>query len=168
MTSSEKDEVTQIEASTSNVTSTATEEDITLDESHRVSESESDSSVTAKAKESAKALKELVLTLANRTKEVAVVKTQEFKEAANDERPEFKKDATDIQRLGSLVDKNAESFEKALDIIRAAPYEEQVHLFQGFKKLLNEEINVVNARLSMASRLTFTNEQASRTTSESA
>ena len=66
------------------------------------------------------------------------------------------------------MDKNAESFEKALDIIRAAPYEGQVHLFQGFKKLLNEEINVVNARLSMASRLTFTNEQASRTTSESA
>ena len=37
--------------------------------------------------------------------------------------------------------------------IHKEPYDEQEKLLVGYKKLLEEQINVINARLSMAKRL---------------
>ena len=113
-----------------------------------------DESIANSAKASAKALKDLVEALAQKTKETAIEKTRELKVVANDERPGFQKDAADIQRLGSLVDKITTSFEETLGDIQKTTYEEQERLLIGLKKLLAEEINVINARLAMATRLT--------------
>jgi hypothetical protein len=168
MTESEKSESSGLPVTSELETQEVNQEIITFDESHRHMELESDSSVSAKARESTRALRELIMALASKTKETAIIKTQEFKDAANDERPEFEQDAADIQRLGNLVDRIAESFDNAMDTIRTAPYDEQARLFQGLKKLLSEEINVINARLSMASRLTFIQGQAAGTPTESA
>lgn len=141
-----------------NSTTRQADDAIILDESHRVENTDSETTVTSKARQSANALKDLIMTLASKTKETAVAKTQELKDVANDERPEFEKDAADIHRLGSLVDGIAENFDHTIDSISQAPYEEQTRLLQAFKKLLNEEINVINARHSMATRLAFTSE----------
>jgi hypothetical protein len=37
--------------------------------------------------------------------------------------------------------------------IRKEPYDEQEKLLVGYRKLLEEQINVINARMSMAKRL---------------
>jgi hypothetical protein len=37
--------------------------------------------------------------------------------------------------------------------IRKQPYSEQVNLLKGYKKLLKEQINVVDSRINMAKRI---------------
>jgi hypothetical protein len=37
--------------------------------------------------------------------------------------------------------------------IRKKPYSEQVRLLTGYKKLLKEQINVIDSRINMAKRL---------------
>ena len=49
-----------------------------------------------------------------------------------------RKDAADIGRLGSLVTGLATSFEDTITVIRNHPYEEQVQLLSGYKKLIEE------------------------------
>ena len=137
----------------------AYEENIVYSEQNPRPES-SDESIMSKARVSAKALKDLVQTLADKSKATAITKTQEFKEAANDERPEFQKDAADINRLGSLIDNITSSFDNTMDDIGRESYEDQGILFAGYKKLLQEEIHVINARLSMATRLAGAPNQA--------
>jgi hypothetical protein len=127
---------------------------IVSQEDHIVSAETSDDSVTAKAKESGKALKDLVISLAGKTKTTVQEKTEQLKDAANDERPLMTEDAADIQKLGGLIDNITMSFDETMDDIGKAPYDEQEKLMVGYKKVLEEEINVVSARLSMARRLT--------------
>ncbi|HEY7506626.1 MAG TPA: hypothetical protein VH621_03405, partial [Nitrososphaera sp.] len=62
-------------------------------------------------------------------------------------------DARDIQNLGSNIEKLVTVFEDTMTEIRKEPYDEQERLLVGYKKLLEEQINVINARLAMAKRL---------------
>jgi hypothetical protein len=62
-------------------------------------------------------------------------------------------DARDIQHLGSNVEGLITVFEDTMTEIRKEPYDEQEKLLVGYRKLLAEQINVINARLAMAKRL---------------
>ena len=62
-------------------------------------------------------------------------------------------DARDIQNLGGNVDRLITVFEDTMTEIRKEPYDEQEKLLTGYRKLLEEQINVVNARMEMARRL---------------
>jgi hypothetical protein len=64
-----------------------------------------------------------------------------------------KKDAQDIAALGDSVEGLARTFESLMTEIRKRPYSEQVNLLTGYKKLLKEQINVVDSRINMAKRL---------------
>jgi hypothetical protein len=64
-----------------------------------------------------------------------------------------KKDAQDIATLGDSVEGLARTFESLMTEIRKRPYSEQVHLLTGYKKLLKEQISVVDSRIHMANRL---------------
>ena len=64
-----------------------------------------------------------------------------------------KKDARDIAALGDSVEGLARTFESLMTEIRKQPYTEQVNLLTGYKKLLNEQINVVDSRINMAKRI---------------
>ena len=64
-----------------------------------------------------------------------------------------KKDAQDIAALGESVEGLARTFESLMTEIRKQPYSEQVHLLTGYKKLLKEQIKVVDSRVNMAKRL---------------
>ena len=64
-----------------------------------------------------------------------------------------KKDAQDIAALGESVESLARTFESLMTEIRKQPYSEQVHLLTGYKKLLKEQIKVVDSRFNMAKRL---------------
>ena len=64
-----------------------------------------------------------------------------------------KKDAEDIAALGESVEGLARTFESLMTEIRKKPYSEQVRLLTGYKKLLKEQINVIDSRINMAKRL---------------
>lgn len=64
-----------------------------------------------------------------------------------------KKDADDITALGDSVEGIARTFESLMTEIRNQPYSEQVRLLTGYKKLLREQISVVDSRIYMANRL---------------
>ena len=108
-------------------------------------------SVSAKAKDAGKSLKDLIYSLGRKTKEVTEEKAQELKSHSVD--VSTKTDSQDIQHLGDEVEKLITVFEDTMTEIRNEPYDEQEKLLVGYKKLLEEQINVINARLSMAKRL---------------
>jgi hypothetical protein len=64
-----------------------------------------------------------------------------------------KKDAQEIAALGDSVEGLARTFESLMTEIRKRPYSQQVNLLTGYKKLLKEQINVVDSRINMAKRL---------------
>ncbi|HEY6757243.1 MAG TPA: hypothetical protein VI037_07625 [Nitrososphaera sp.] len=108
-------------------------------------------SVSTKAKEAGRSLKDLIYSLGKKTKEVTEEKARELKAQSVD--ISTKTDAQDIQHLGDDVEKLITVFEDTMTEIRKEPYDEQEKLLVGYKKLLEEQINVINARLSMAKRL---------------
>jgi hypothetical protein len=111
-------------------------------------------SLSAKAKEAGQSLKELVTSAGKKAKTVTEEKTKQLKDqAAEVQQISTKKDAQDIQALGANVEKVITTFEDTMTEIRNEPYSEQERLLIGYKKLLEEQINVITARLNMAKRL---------------
>ena len=108
-------------------------------------------SVSAKAKEAGRSLKDLVYSLGRKTKEVTEEKAKELKAQSID--ISATSDARDIQNLGDNVEKLITVFEDTMTEIRKEPYDEQEKLLVGYKKLLEEQINVINSRMAMAKRL---------------
>jgi hypothetical protein len=116
--------------------------------------SQEEESLTAKAKEAGQSLKELAASLGKKAKTVTEEKTKQLKDqAAEVQQISTKKDAQDIQALGANVDKVITTFEDTMTEIDNEPYSEQERLLIGYKKLLEEQINVITARLNMAKRL---------------
>ncbi len=64
-----------------------------------------------------------------------------------------RKDSADISRLGPLVTSLATEFESMETIVSEQSYPEQVRLLTGYKKLLEEQINVIDARAHFVKRL---------------
>ena len=126
--------------------------------SERVPESSSSSenseeSLSNRTRETGQTLKELVNSLGKKSKALAEQKSAELKEAAKDDKISAK-DAADIQMLGSNIESIITIFEATMDKIREHPSnDEQYRMLNGFKKMLEEEVNVINARLNMAKRL---------------
>jgi hypothetical protein len=116
-----------------------------------VAPSEEEESVSAKAREAGRSLKDLVYSLGRKTKEVTEDKTRELKAKSVD--ISATSDARDIQHLGGNVENLITVFEDTMTEIRKEPYDEQEKLLTGYRKLLEEQINVVNARMDMARRL---------------
>ena len=63
-------------------------------------------------------------------------------------------DSRKIEALGPImVEDLARVFEDTTTIIRKVPYEEQVDLLIGYKKLIEEQIKVIDSRMDMSKRL---------------
>jgi len=62
-------------------------------------------------------------------------------------------DSHKIEALGPMVEDLARAFEDTTTIISNEPYEEQVDLLTGYKKLIEEQIKVVDSRINMSERL---------------
>jgi hypothetical protein len=105
-------------------------------------------SLSKRARETGLTLKELA-----KPKPVQKKNTTQLKEAAKDDKINAK-DAADIQMLGSHIESIINIFEDTMDKITLHPtYDEQHKMLVGFKKILEEEVNLIEARLSMAKRL---------------
>ena len=110
-------------------------------------------SLSKRARETGMTLKELVNSIGKKGKAVAQDKSTQLKEAAKDDEINAK-DAADIQMLGSHIESIITIFEDTMDKIMAHPsYDEQHGMLVGFKKILEEEVNLIDATLSMAKRL---------------
>jgi hypothetical protein len=110
-------------------------------------------SFSRKARETGMTLKELVNSIGKKGKAVAQQKSTQLKEAAKDDEINTK-DAADIQMLGKHIESIITIFEGTMDKIMTHPsYDEQHGMLVGFKKILEEEVNLIDARLSMAKRL---------------
>ena len=108
-------------------------------------------SVSTKARDAGRSLKDLIYSLGKKTKEVTEEKAKEIKAQSVD--ISTRTDARDIQHLGDDVEKLVTVFEDTMTEIRKEPFDEQEKLLVGYKKLLQEQMNVIDARLSMAKRL---------------
>ena len=64
-----------------------------------------------------------------------------------------KRDARDIQALGSHVENITKGFEETMVEISKRNYDDQKKLLKGYKKLLGEQINLINARMELVKRL---------------
>ncbi len=110
-------------------------------------------SLSKRARETGLTLKELANSIGRKSKAVAQQKTNQLKEAARDDEINAK-DAAEIQMLGSYIESIITIFEDTMDKITLHPsYDEQHRMLVGFKKILEEEVNVIDARLNMAKRL---------------
>ena len=139
------------EATDETAITTAPAGDIETYEVQSATTTPEEESVSAKAKEAGRSLKELMSSLGKKTKEVTEEKARELKAQSVD--ISAKTDSRDIQHLGDDVERLITVFEDTMTEIRKEPYDEQEKLLVGYKKLLEEQINVIDARLSMAKRL---------------
>jgi len=64
-----------------------------------------------------------------------------------------RKDSADIARLGPLVTGLATEFEQTITMVCEHSYSEQVHILMGYKKLLEEQINVIDSRSHFVKRV---------------
>jgi hypothetical protein len=125
---------------------------ITTANFHLMTQEEED--LTIKVRNAGDALYDLVLSAIEKAKIIAAQKVKEL--ATRDISPAAiatKKDARNIAALGESVESLARTFESLMTEMRKQPYSEQVQLLRGYKKLLKEQINVIDSRIHMAKRL---------------
>jgi hypothetical protein len=81
---------------------------------------------------------------------------KKFGEIENSLNPSYMsavEDSRKVEALGPMVEELARVFEDTTTMIRNVPYEEQVDLLIGYKKLIEEQIKVIDSRLDMSKRL---------------
>lgn len=64
-----------------------------------------------------------------------------------------RKDSADIGRLGPLVTGLARTFEDTMTMVRKHPYDEQERILTGYKRLMEEQVNVINSRMHFVKRI---------------
>ena len=124
---------------------------------YEVKPSAEEESLSARARDVGQSLRDLIMYMGQKAKAITEQGTTDLKaQAAQMADLDIKKDARDIQNLGSNIDNIVDVFEDIMTDIRKERYGEQQRLLVGYKKLLEEQINVIDARLKMAKRLKFT------------
>ena len=111
---------------------------------------EQDESISAKARETGQSFKGFIVTLGKKAMAITDEKTMETTNESID--IGAKRDSQSIQTLGANVEKAITVFEDTITNIRKESYDEQANILTGYKKLIEEQINVINARLSMVKK----------------
>ena len=113
-------------------------------------EEEEDESISAKARETGQSFKGFIVTLSKKAMSITDEKTMETTNESMD--IGAKRDSQSISTLGANVEKAITVFEDTITNIRKESYDEQAKILTGYKKLIEEQINVINARLSMVKK----------------
>lgn len=111
---------------------------------------EQDESISAKARETGESFKGFIVTLGKKAMAITDEKTMETTNESMD--IGAKRDSQSISTLGANVEKAITVFEDTITNIRKESYDEQARILTGYKKLIEEQINVINARLSMVKK----------------
>ena len=104
-------------------------------------------------KEAARSFKEMIASLSNKAKTITSEKTQELKDKSLESINPTRRDAHDIQALGTKAETVITVFEETMTEIERQEYNDQEKLLSGYKKLLEEQINVIKSRLDLVKRL---------------
>jgi hypothetical protein len=113
------------------------------------------SGATANAKEAGQSFTEMIKSLEKKT----MTKVEETSMEIKDKSIETlgtgttQKDARDIQALGIHADNVVLVYEKIMFEIERENYENQEKLLTGYKKLLEEQVNVIDSKLGIVKRL---------------
>jgi hypothetical protein len=113
-------------------------------------EDEEDESISAKARETGESFKGFIVTLGKKAMAITDEKTMETTNESMD--IGTRRDSQSISTLGANVEKAITVFEDTITNIRKESYDEQAKILTGYKKLIEEQINVINARLSMVKK----------------
>lgn len=97
-------------------------------------------------KDATASLKDVILSIGKKAQEIRDKAEETFTVGA-------KKDARDIQALGSNVENVVKGFEDTMTEIKKRNYADEEKLLKGYKKLLEEQINLINARIQLVKRL---------------
>lgn len=108
---------------------------------------DTESEISKKMKSAIAELKEIIVA----GTKVAKKKAKQAQETAAEKRAEM--DAEAISRMGDLAMRFADSFEDVLSEIRTRTYAEQVQIYSGFIKLIDQQRTLVVARRDFAERL---------------
>lgn len=158
---SDKDSKNYKDNTTEPTTATPTDEDTIVispsnteykihDQKSLIEEEEEDESLSARAKEAGQSFKDFIVTLGKKATLITEQKTTETKNESLD--IGAKRDSQAIQTLGANVEKAITVFEGTITNLRKESYDEQAQILIGYKKLIQEQINVINARLSMVKK----------------
>ncbi len=143
---------TNITTSENTIEPVVIEDTITVDNFDVTTQAEED--LTIKVRKAGDAFSDLVVSAIERAKTISMEKAKEL--VSKDLNPAAiaaQKDAQDIATVGESVESLARTFENLMTEIRKQPYSEQVNLLTGYKKLLKEQINVIDSRIRMTERL---------------
>lgn len=110
-------------------------------------------SLSAKAQRAEESVSNLLDSLGTKAEAIVKKKFGEFDKALDHNYVSAVQDSSKIKELGPMVKELAESFEDTMTMIDKVPYEEQVNLFKGYKKLIEEQIKVIDSRIDMTKRL---------------
>src|ERR671911_1448469 len=108
---------------------------------------DTESEISKKMKGALAELKEIIVSGTR----VAKKKARQAQETAAEKRAEL--DAEAISRMGDLAMRFADSFEDVLSEIRTKTYAEQMQIYTGFIKLIDQQRTLVVARRDFAERL---------------
>ena len=97
-------------------------------------------------KDATNSFKEVILSISKKAHEIKDKAEETFTVGA-------KRDARDIQALGSHVENITKGFEETMIEISQRNYDDQKKLLKGYKKLLEEQIKLINARIELVKRL---------------
>ena len=97
-------------------------------------------------KDATTSFKDIILSIGKKAQEIRDRAEETFTVGA-------KRDARDIQALGSYVENVVKGFEDTMAEIKKRNYGDEEKLLKGYKKLLEEQINVINARIQLVKRL---------------
>src|SRR5215212_2855342 len=108
---------------------------------------DTESEISKKMKSALAELKEMIVA----GTKVAKKQVKQAQETAAEKRAEM--DAEAISRMGDLAMRFADSFEDVLSEIRTRTYAEQVQIYTGFTKLIDQQRTLLVARRDFAERL---------------
>jgi hypothetical protein len=97
-------------------------------------------------KEATTSFKDVIYSISKKAQEIREKAEETFTVGA-------KRDARDIKALGIYVESVTKGFEDTMVEIKKRNYADEEKLLKGYKKLLEEQINLINARVELVKRL---------------
>ena len=97
-------------------------------------------------KDATNSFKDVILSIGKKAQEIRDKAEETFSVGA-------KRDARDIQALGGYVENVIKGFEDTMTEIKKRNYHDEEKLLKGYKKLLEEQIHLINARMQLVKRL---------------
>ncbi len=97
-------------------------------------------------KDATNSFKDVILSIGKKAQEIRDKAEETFTVGA-------KRDARDIQALGGYVENVIKGFEDTMTEIKKRNYRDEEKLLKGYKKLLEEQIHLINARMQLVKRL---------------